>query len=335
MRLIDADVVARAFDPLTLVNALREAHRSGGMGEVERISVEEPGTANAALTWLAWHPAWGVAVKTATIFPGNASSGSGPNIQSVVILFDRDRGTPLATIHGESFTRTKTAADSALAADFLARDSAATLAVLGAGGQAKTHIRFLHAVRPSIRRVMIWNRTAANSERLAAELREEGFEAEALTDPQAAVQQAEMVACLTAAEAPVLLGRWLQPGAHVDLVGGFTPQMRESDDDVVRRGRLFADTLRFTLTSCGDFAIPIAQGVIAKEAVEGDLFDLCSGRVLGRRTPDEITVFKNGGGGHLDLVVARAIWDLCEATAPSADSENDLDYPLIRCPPVQ
>ena len=126
---------------------------------------------------------------------------------------------------------------------------------------------------------MIWNRTAANSERLAAELREEGFEAEALTDQQAAVRQAEMVACLTAAEAPVLLGRWLQPGAHVDLVGGFTPQMRESDDDVVRRGRLFADTLRFTLTPCGDYAIPIAQGVIAKEAVEGDLFDLCSGRV--------------------------------------------------------
>ena len=114
MRLIDADVVARAFDPLTLVNALREAHRSGGMGEVERMSVEEPGTANAALTWLAWHPAWGVAVKTATIFPGNASSGSGPNIQSVVILFDRDRGTPLAAIHGESFTRMKTAANSAL-----------------------------------------------------------------------------------------------------------------------------------------------------------------------------------------------------------------------------
>jgi ornithine cyclodeaminase/alanine dehydrogenase-like protein (mu-crystallin family) len=338
MRLIDADVVARALGPLTLINALRDAHRSGGMGEVERLSVEEPGTANAALTWLAWHPARGVAVKTATVFPGNTSSGSGPNIHSVVTLFDPDCGAPLAAIHGESYTRMKTAADSALAADLLARDGAPTLAVLGAGGQAKTHIRFLRAVRPSIRRVMIWNRTAANGERLAAELREEGIEAEALADPQAVVRQAEIVTCLTAAEAPVLLGRWLKAGAHVDLVGGFTPRMRESDDDVVRRGRLFADTLRFTLTACGDYATPIAQGVIAKEAVEGDLFDLCSGRVPGRRSRDEITVFKNGGGGHLDLIVARAIWDLCEATGPGRragpDSESDLAYPLIRCPPV-
>ena len=91
--------------------------------------------------------------------------------------------------------------------------------------------------------------------------------------------------------------------------------MRESDDEVVRRARLFADTLRFTLTTCGDYATPIAQGVIAPDAVEGDLFNLCAGKVAGRRSAEEITVFKNGGGGHLDLTVARTMWDLCVATS--------------------
>ncbi len=103
--------------------------------------------------------------------------------------------------------------------------------------------------------------------------------------------------------------------------------MRESDDDVVRRGRLFADTLRFTLTDCGDYATPIARGVIAREAVEGDLFDLCSGRIPGRRSADEITVFKNGGGGHLDLIVARAIWDLCDGPASRESVETALSTP--------
>ena len=252
------------------------------MGKVERLSVEEPRTANSALTWLAWHPARGVAVKTATVFPGNSSSGSGPNIQSVVTLFDAACGRPLAAIHGESFTRMRT---------------------------------FLRAVRPSLRRVLIWNRTAERGERLAADLRQEGIDATALLDPEAAVCEADIVSCLTASADPVLHGAWLKAGAHVDLVGGFTPAMRESDDEVVRRARLFADTLRFTLTTCGDYATPIAQGVIAPDAVEGDLFNLCAGKVAGRRSAEEITVFKNGGGGHLDLTVARTMWDLCVATS--------------------
>jgi len=310
MRLIDSEEAERGLDPLKLIQALRDAHRSGEMGPVERLLVQEPGTTNSALTWAAWAPERGVAVKTATVFPGNSRSGLGPNIYSLVTLFDAWCGRPLAAIHGESFTRMKTAADSALASDLLALDAAETLAVLGAGAQARTHIRFHRAVRTSIRRVRVWNRTREAGERLAAELREGGVDAMAAADPESAVREAAIVCCLTAARDPVLRGVWLRPGAHVDLVGGFTPEMRESDDDVVLRGRLFADTLRFTVGECGDFRIPIERGVIPREAIEGDLFDLCAGRVEGRRSPEEITVFKNGGGGHLDLIVARAIYDL-------------------------
>ena len=304
MRLVDADALASTLDPLTLVEALRTAHRSD-VGEVERLLLEAKGTPNSALLWASWHPERGIAVKAATVFPRNALSTRRPNIHSVVMLFDAACGEPLAAIHGESLTRMKTAADSALGCDLLAVRDAATLAVLGAGAQAKTHIRFLRAVRPSIRGIRVWNRTPEKAERLAEDLRDEGREAEAVVKAEDAVREAMIVTCLTAATEPVLHGAWLSSGAHIDLVGGFTPAMRESDDEVVRRGRLFADTLRFTVETSGDYANPVARG-----AVEGDLFDLCSGRIQGRQARSEITVFKNGGGGHLDLIVARALWDL-------------------------
>src|SRR5271165_1405471 len=179
MRLIDADALAPTLAPRVLIEALRDAHRDGDMGEVERMLIAAPGTGNSVLTWVASHGRRGIAVKTATVFPGNSRAGLRPNVQSVVTLFDAADGAPLAAIHGESFTRMKTAADSALAADLLAAPGAATLAVMGAGGQARTHIRFLRAVRPSIRRALIWNRTHAAAERLVAELIGEGLDAEA------------------------------------------------------------------------------------------------------------------------------------------------------------
>lgn len=310
---IDADAIARSMAPRTLVEALREDHRRGGMGRVERLLIEQAGSANAALTWLGWEPGRAIAVKTATVFPANSGAGRLPNVQSVVVLFDGSNGAPLAAIHGESFTRMKTAADSALAADILARPDAGTLAVLGAGGQAATHIRFHLAVRPSLRRVVIWNRSPDAAQRLAGRLALPGVAVEATRDAEAAVRGADIVACLTASSTPVLHGAWLREGAHVDLVGGFTPAMRESDDAVVRRGRLFADSRRFGVMTCGDYAIPIEAGVIPAGAVLGDLFDLCSGRVAGRGGADEITVCKNGGGGHLDLMAALAFHEAAEA----------------------
>ena len=310
MRLIDADALARDLDPRHLVEALRAGHAAGRMGMVERLHMEEPGSDNVALTWAGWERERGLAVKTATVFPGNGIAGHLPNIQSVVVLFDGASGTPLATIHGESFTRMKTAADSALAADILARPDVETLVVMGTGGQAATHVRFHLAMRPSLRRVVVWGRAFDRAQRLAASLSRPGLEVVAARDAEPAIREADLVSCLTASPNPVLRGDWLRPGSHVDLVGAFTPAMRESDDAVVRRGRLFADSLRFGIMTCGDYAAPIEAGVIAREAILGDLFGLCSGLVAGRRAPDDITVFKNGGGGHLDLMAARALYDL-------------------------
>lgn len=301
---IDAD--ALKVDPLWLVERLRDGHRQG-IGGVERLLLEEP--PDSLLTWVAWQPGVALGAKLATVFPGNEARGAGPSIRSVVVLFDGQDGRPQAVITGESFTRAKTAADSALGADLLARPDAAVLAVLGAGAQAETQIRYLLAVRPSIRRVTIWNRTAAKAQALAASLSIPGVEIGAVEDAEAAVRAADIVSCVTASRTPVLRGAWLKPGAHVDLVGSFTPEMREADDDAMRRSRLFVDTRRFAVGQCGEFTQAIAAGAIAPTDVVAELAELCTG-TPGRRSADEITLFKNAGGGHLDLMVARAFHEL-------------------------
>jgi ornithine cyclodeaminase/alanine dehydrogenase-like protein (mu-crystallin family) len=306
---IDAD--ALAIDPLWLVERLRDGHRQG-IGAVERLLLQEP--PNSLLTWTAWQPGVALGAKLAAVFPGNEARGAGPNIRSVIVLFDGRDGRPLAAITGESFTRTKTAADSALGADLLARPDAATLAVLGAGAQAETQIRYLLAVRPSIRRVAIWNRTAEKARALAAALSIPGIEIGAAEDAEATVRSADIVSCVTASREPVLRGAWLKPGAHVDLVGSFTPEMREADGEAMRRARLFVDTRRFAVGHCGEFTQALAAGAIAAEDVVAELAELCTG-TPGRGSAEEITLFKNAGGGHLDLMVARAVHDLAVGRA--------------------
>lgn len=308
MLAIDADALAATLDPAWLVERLRQGHMAAPAA-VEQLLLSEPrpdGDSDHFLIWAAWAPGAGLASKLVTVFPDNERRGVGPNIRSVVVLFDGG-GRPRAVVTGESFTRMKTAADSALAARLLSRPEAEVLAVLGAGAQAETQVRFLAAVRPGLRRILLWNRTPEKAAALAGRCRALGLDAVATADAEAAVGAADIVTCVTAARSPVLRGAWLKPGAHVDLVGAFTPEMRESDDAVVRRGRIFVDTRRFALLS-GDLSQPFKTGVAGEAAIAADLFELCSGRKDGRRSPEEITVFKNGGGGHLDLMVAEALY---------------------------
>jgi ornithine cyclodeaminase len=308
--IIDADAIARTIDPLFLVERLRRYHATGSMPEVRRSLIEHEGSPNACLVWCGWLPGDVIVTKVATVFPGNADAGSLPNIHSLVIAFDATDGRPLALLHGEMFTRMKTAADSALGVDLLAGPEPHTLGVLGAGGQAETHIRFMLAVRPSIRRVRIANRSLPRAAALAKTLAAIGLDVVATTSFEEAAREADIVTCLTAATTPVLAGAWLKPGAHVDLVGGYAPDMRESDDELIRNARLFADTRAFTIDICGDFADPIARGIIPAERIEADLFELCTLESRLARTPGDITLFKNGGGGHLDSMAAAALLDV-------------------------
>ena len=179
--------------------------------------------------------------------------------------------------------------------------------MVGAGALAPYLIAAHLAARPSLYRVMVWNRRMEKADELARSLAEIGIIASAC-ELEPAVRQADIISCATASTAPLIEGRWLKAGAHLDLVGGFTPGMRECDDECVRRARLFVDSRWFAIDQTGDLGDPIRRGIVARDKVEADLFELCGRSPPIERRRDDITLFKNAGGAHLDLFTALHIW---------------------------
>ena len=248
-----------------------------------------------------------MASKLITSFPGNLAGGDLPAVQAVCVLFDGTDGRPLAVLDGTEITYWRTAADSALGAKLLSRPGPVTMLVVGAGEMSRWLVRAHRAVRPSIRRVIIWNRTPDRADRVAAELREEGVPAEASTDLDAATGMADLISTCTRSHEPLVKGANLKPGAHLDLVGGYTPQTREADDEAARRGVIFVDRRESAFHGVGDILQPIARGVIRESDVRGDLYDLVGKGIPGRQSVSDVTFFKNAGGGHLDLMTAEIV----------------------------
>ena len=312
MRFLDEAAVHRLAPYGPLVDALAEAHRQAPplVGRALLKPAPESDCADQSFLVLpAWSPgrAWGV--KMATIVPGNAEVADGPpTVQPVYQLFDGATGSPAAAIEGTALTLRKTAADSALGARLLAREDVRTMLMIGAGALAPHLIEAHMTVRPSIGRVLIWNRSVGRRDAQLVDLRNRGFPIEPVDDLEAAVRQADVISAATMATEPLIQGGWLKPGTHVDLVGGFTPEMREADDEAVRRSLVFIDFPGSTIGEAGDITQPMANGVLSEADIQGDLFDLCQGRRPGRRGDEEITLYKNGGGGHLDLFTAEFLF---------------------------
>ena len=318
MQVFDTNEVHRLLDYPSLVAALRAAHAADLM-PLSRSSVmgEPPEEANKFVSLVAWAAGDVIAVKLVGVFPSNlALAPPEPSVQGLVALFQGTTGRPVMVADGAAMTFRKTAADSALGADYLARRDAEVLLVVGAGGLAP-HVALAHtAVRPSLREILIWNRTAARAEDTATSLVAGGLPARAVTDLDAAVARADIISCVTMSTEPLVKGALLKPGAHVDLIGAYLPEMREADDDVARRARVFVDT-RNGCDHSGEIAEPIARGLLTLEGIEADLFDLCTGRHAGRSSPNEITMYKNVGGAHLDLFTARHLGALATAAPHS------------------
>jgi ornithine cyclodeaminase len=249
--------------------------------------------------------------KLVTVFPGNAARGI-ESITGLYILNSGATGQPLAVMDARALTVWRTAAASALAARYLAREDASRLALIGAGALAPYLARAHASVRP-IRSITIWNRTLAKAEALAESLRREGFEATAEADRGAAIAGADIVTSATLSPQPLVEGRYLAPGQHVDLVGGFTPIMREADDAAIRRARVYVDTRAGAGKEAGDIVIPLASGVLAADAIQGDLFELTAGTAKGRGSADEITLFKSVGTAIEDLAAAELVWKALKA----------------------
>jgi len=244
--------------------------------------------------------------KIVTVYPGNLAKGLG-SVAGTYLLMSGDTGEPLVTIDGHRMTLWRTAAASALAAKYLARDDASHLLLIGAGALAPYLARAHAAVRP-IKKVSIWNRSPKRAAEVARSLSGSPFAVEVVKDRERAANDADIVTCITLSQTPVVFGDWLKPGAHLDLVGAFRPNAREADDAAIQRGRVFVDTRRGALKEAGDLVIPIANGIFHEADVQGDLFELCRGEVPGRHGASEITIFKSVGTAIEDLAAAVQIW---------------------------
>lgn len=310
MRVVSAEEIASVLTYPDLIAALRDAF-AGELVAPARHHHEIPRADGDATLLLmpAWYRGSGgyAGVKVVSVFPGNPGRGK-ESVVGTYLLLDGDSGEPLAALDGPALTLWRTAAASALAASFLARDDARRMTMVGAGALAPRLIAAHASVRP-IETVAIWNRSPKRAAALAAALRRPGLAVTVSTDLASAVGSADVVSCATLSREPLVRGAWLTPGTHVDLVGAYNPAMRESDNDAIATARVYVDTRAGALREAGDIIQAIAGGALAATRIVGDLHDLCRGDAAGRRDRDEITLFKSVGSAIEDLAAAVLVYE--------------------------
>ena len=285
------------LDWLDLTDALAAGH-DGPRAEVADVFLYEGD--NTLLNRSAWIAGLGLAIKCATIFPANKAEGK-PSIHGAVNLFSGKDGDLQAILDFALVTKWKTAGDSLLAARRLARPDSRKILIVGAGTVGHSLRQAYGAAFPDAQ-FTVWNRTRAGAEALQAAYPDVTI----ADDLEAAVKAADIVTSATMTTEPIIKGDWLQPGQHIDLIGAYRPDMREVDDQALNRARVFVDSRDTTIGHIGELKIPIAAGRFAPEDVIADYYDLAA---FQRHTDGEITLFKNGGGAHLDLMTSRYILD--------------------------
>jgi ornithine cyclodeaminase/alanine dehydrogenase-like protein (mu-crystallin family) len=305
--LLDAEQTRSALPFGELIPALQEAFAAGCKAPLRHHHfIERPtGVTDTLLLMPAWREQQYLGVKIVTVFPDNSKIGM-PALSSSYLLCDGSTGRHLAIIDGNELTGRRTVAASALAASFLARKDASSLVVVGAGRVASLAADAFQAVRP-IEKVTVWDINASQAAKLVAHLQSLGFQAHVSADLEAAVQGADIVTCATLATSPLIKGAWLKPGTHLDLIGSFTPAMREADDEAFRISRVFVDTPA-ALEESGDLLAPIQSGAFHPDAVRGNLETLSKGEATGRGNETEITLFKSVGTAIEDLAAAALVY---------------------------
>ena len=308
MQFFDAAAIRARLTLPRLLEAFDEALRA----EIQvplRVNhgIEVPSLPDASLLLMpAWRTGRHIGVKLVTVFPGNATRGE-RSVAAVYVLFDANSGVPIATLDGEELTARRTAGASAYAANKLARHDAHRLLMVGAGRQSRGLIDAHRHVR-AIDEVVIWSRTLAHAEAKAAECMRDGISARATADLEKAVTGADIVSCATLSTLPLVLGRWLKPGTHLDLVGAFKRQMRETDDEAMTRADLIVvDDRQAALAEGGDIVQAIESGALSTNDVAAELRDFARGTHPGRTRDDQITVFKSVGFALEDFAAAGAV----------------------------
>lgn len=316
MRFIDTEQTRDALSFDAVIPALRDAFREGATVPGRHVHAIQSGTAHGtSLIMPAWSDRGYFGVKIINIFPENTHLGL-PGLHATYNLYSAKTGVPIAQVDGDIVTVYRTAGAAALGADYLARQDASTLLIVGSGRIAGLVAQAMRTVRP-IQRVLVWNVRAAGAESLAASLREQGFDAQATTDLEAATRQADIISCATLSTVPLIHGAWLRPGTHLDLIGSFKPEMRETDAACFDGTTVYVDTDEAP-TKSGDLLAAFEAGVLTREAIQGDLHQLTTGQRPGRRNAQEITVFKAVGSALEDLTLATLVY---EAVQDSDDIE--------------
>lgn len=289
------------LDWIGLTDALAEGHRLPKAEIGDTFLYRDKDT---LLSRAAWINGLGMAVKTATVFPGNPAEGR-PMINGGLNLYDDADGTLAAIIDFHLVTKWKTAGDSLLAARRLARPNCEKILIVGAGNQGRALHAAYSAAFPRAQ-FTVWNRTRGNAEKMASEL--PGLII--ADDLETAVHAADIITSATMSTDPVIKGDWLRPGQHIDLIGAYRPDMREVDDAALLKSRVFVDSFDTTIGHIGEINIPLEAGTIARDDLISDYYAL---ERFQRQSVDDITLFKNGGGAHLDLMTARFILDRWKA----------------------
>lgn len=300
-----AGQVHAALDYPALVEDLRQAFAKGATVPLRHSHTVREDEGARLLLMPAWREGETLGVKIVTVFPGNPARHAA-TVSATYVLLDGATGHPQALIDGEALTLRRTAAASALASIFLSRPESETLLVIGTGTLAPYMAAAHAAVRP-LARILVWGRAAEKARSLAGRLAAQGLPAQPVEDLHHALEQADIVTCATTATSPIVRGADVRPGTHVDLVGAFTPAMRESDDELVARASVFVDTYSGALAEGGDLVQPIRSGVLSRSSVRAELAELCRGEKVGRVNATEVTLFKSVGTALEDLAAAAMV----------------------------
>ncbi|MDG2374895.1 MAG: ornithine cyclodeaminase family protein [Woeseiaceae bacterium] len=301
----DAQTLSRALPYDQLINALDKAFAA----DIEvplraHHTVPVPGGTDGTLMLMpAWQAGKSIGIKIATVFPDNAKLDSSAVFASYLLL-SAESGVPVAQLDGAELTVRRTAAASALASRYLSRENSSRLLMVGTGNLAPQLV-MAHATARPISDVLIWGRRESVANDLAMRIAQSGLTAQATGDLESAVSQVDIISCATLASDPLIKGEWLSEGQHLDLVGAFRPDMREADDEALRRADVYVDTRTGGLSEAGEIVQGIASGAISKGDICGELSDLAMGGVLGRQDDAAITLFKSVGTALEDLAAAE------------------------------
>jgi ornithine cyclodeaminase len=304
IRFIDAAEVHAALAYPALIDALRSAFSAGAEVPLRSSHSVTP-EGDRLLLMPAWRAGEDLGVKLVTVFPRNPERGV-PSVSALYVLLDGATGHPRALIDGEALTLRRTAAASALASTYLSRPEASRLLLVGTGALAP-YMAAAHCAARPIRSVQVWGRSFERASALAARLSIDGVTCQPVASLAEGLAAADIVTCATTAHEPVVRSEFVRPGTHIDLVGAFTRGMRECDDALVERAAVFVDTFSGTLKEASDLLDPLEAGRIGREHILGEMADLVAGRHPGRRSPEEVTLFKSVGSALEDLCGARLV----------------------------